>query len=104
MERSKEVRRLEKIENNQETIILPILQNIGKPEEACTTGRKTVVSRIEDNNSNSPTVTQEIAREIKVAIEAVNEKLMEGAKQKTVDKISKSIDKLDKEVKIAANA
>ena len=43
-------------------------------------------------------------QEIKVAIETVNEKLMEGAKQKTVDKISKSIDKLDKEVKIAANA
>ena len=39
-----------------------------------------------------------------MAIETVNEKLMEGAKQKTVDKISKSIDKLDKEVKIAANA
>ena len=45
MERSKEVRRLEKIENNQETIILPILQNIGKTEEACTMGRKTVASR-----------------------------------------------------------
>ena len=44
MEHSKEVRRLEKIEKNQETIILPTLENIGKTN-TCSMGQITVDSR-----------------------------------------------------------